>query len=141
MADLALAAGQTVPHPVSGVGNGHEQYTFEAAERIRVGQVYSFDANGKAVLAPASAPFANKALFVAIDEARQAGNAVTGIAVGLLDGYDLDALAYGAPIYVGNTGNLSDTAGTNSQVVGRVHPVSRTSPSGADKIVRVFCPK
>jgi hypothetical protein len=152
MADLALVTAGKL-WPVSGVANGHEQYTFEASEQINVGQVFRISlTTGKAEKANAStlvesgqvttAGNYTSELFIAIDGARQAGNAVTGMKKGELDGYNLDALAFGAPVYISNTdGMLADAVGTTTTMVGRVRPAPYTgTPSGADKVLAVNCP-
>jgi hypothetical protein len=144
MANLALVAGAAF-RPVSGVANGHEQYTFEANERINKGQVFRIDGTtGKATLANGSAAGeAGPDLYIAIDGARNAGQGVTGMQRGLVEGYDLDALAYNAPVYLGNTdGTPADAAGTVSTVIGRVipSPVSG-NPSVQDKILKVNLPQ
>ena len=151
MADIALATAARV-YPITGVGNGHEQYSFEAAERINQGQCFRIDTTtGKATLAngtvvaeaaQSSAGVYNSQLYIAIDGARQAGNAVTGVKYALLDGYVLDTLAYGAPVYLSDTdGTLGTTAGTVSTLIGRVQAVPFTgTPSGADKALKVNCP-
>lgn len=156
MANLALVTAGKL-YPVSGVGNGHEQYTFEAAEQIGIGQVFRIDATtGKATLANGttvaesgqvtaggtfSVNFVSE-LFIAIDGARQAGNAVTGMKKGELDGYNLDGLSFGQKVYISDTdGTLADAAGTIATVVGRVRPAPYTGvPSGADKILAVNLP-
>jgi hypothetical protein len=151
MADLALVTAGRL-NPVSGVANGHVQYTFEAEEQINIGQAFRISTTtGKATKAnatvvgesaQASAGVFNSQLYVAIDGARQAGNAVTGVKSGLLDGYNLDALAFGAPVYLSNTdGALGDAAGTVSTIVGRVQPAPyHGTPSGADKLLAVNMP-
>ena len=144
MADIALVAAGRL-NPVSGVANGHEQYTFEAEERINVGQVFRINpATGKATLANATVVGeAGPSLYLAIDGARQAGNAVTGISSGIVDGYNLDAYTYQAQVFVSNTdGTLADAAGTVSTAAGRVIPAPITgTPSGADRLLRVNLPK
>lgn len=143
MADIALVANAKV-RPVSGVANAHRQMTHEAAEAIALGQVYRLDTNGKAVKAAAgSAGTAGTELFIAIDAALQAGNTVTGLSNGLLDGYNLDSQAYGAQIFLSNTtGTLADAAGTVSVAVGRVTSSPFTgAPSGADKVLSVNAPR
>lgn len=143
MPDLGLVAGAKV-RPVSGVANGHVQRTFEAAERIDAGQAFRLDTNGKAVkTAAGAAGTAGPEVFVAIDQARQAGNPVTGVSTALLEGFNLDALAFGAVVYLSNTsGALADAAGTVSVAVGRVTSAAYTgTPSGADKLLAVNAPK
>lgn len=151
MANLALATNAKI-RPVSGVANGHVQFTHEAEEAIAAGQAYRINTStGKATKANATvvaeaaqsgAGVFNSQLFVAVDGALQAGNSVTGMKAGLIDGFNLDALAYGAPVFLSDTdGSLADTAGTISTVVGRVASVPFTgTPSGADKVLFVNAP-
>lgn len=148
MADIGLVAGASV-RPVSGIANGHEQYTFEAEERIDAGQVFRINGTtGKAALADATvAGTAGPHLFVAIDGARQAGNAVTGVRKGLVEGFNLDAYAYNAPVYLSETaGAIADavpvTAGAVTHVIGRVMPTPVSgNPSVQDKILKVNLPE
>lgn len=144
MADIALVTSGKL-NVVSGVANGHEQYTFEANEQINVGQVFRIDpTTGKATKGNATATGeAGPSLYLAIDQARQAGNSVTGICGGLVDGFDLSALTYQAQVFVSNTdGTLADAAGTVSTIAGRVHPAPITGiPSGADRLLKVNLPK
>lgn len=49
------------------------------------------------------------------------GQGHTAIRKGVLEGFNLDALAFDAPVYLSNTdGRLADAAGTTSVAVGRV---------------------
>ncbi len=151
MAVISLITAGKV-NPVSGVANGHEQRDFEADEQITAGQAFRISTTtGKATKANASvvaeagqsvAGTYNAELWVCIASARQAGNTVTGIRKGELDGFNLDALAYGAPVFLNDAdGSIGDAAGTISTQIGRVRPVSLTgTPSGADKVLAVRCP-
>jgi hypothetical protein len=156
MANLALVTAGRL-YPVSGVGNGHEQYTFEASERINAGQVFRYDpttgraelANGSALAEAAQATAAGtfavnfiSELFLAIDGARQGGNAVTGMKKGEVDGFDLLSLAFGAKIYLSDTdGSLGDTVGTIATVIGRIRPAPfHGVPSGQDRILALNLP-
>ena len=151
MANLALVTAGKL-NPVSGVANGHEQYTFEAEEQISVGQVFRISTTtGKATKAngttlaesgQAAGPVRNSQLYIAIDQARQAGNAVTGMKKGLVDGFNLDAQAYGAQIFVSDTdGALGDAAGTVSVAAGRVVPAPLSgTPSVQDKLLYIDFP-
>lgn len=151
MANLALVTNAKV-RPVSGIANGHRQYTHEAEEQINAGQAYRINTTtGKATKANATvvaeaaqsaAGVYNSVLFVAIDGARQAGNAVTGMKTGEIDGFDLSGMAFGQAVFLSDTdGTLADTAGTISTIVGRCVPVPYTGvPSGADRVLSVNCP-
>ena len=138
MADIAIATGAAI-RPVSGVANGHEQYTHEAAEAITAGQVYRLDTNGKAVKADSSV--ARVQLFMALNTV-VAGQGVVGLAKGLVDGFNLDARAFNDTIYLSNTaGNIADAAGTASNPVARVISVPFSgTPGASDKLLRVTMP-
>lgn len=71
--------------------------------------------------------------------ANVAGQPVTAIKKGVLDGYDLSGLDYGDPVYLSDTdGALADAAGTVSVVVGRVIPgTSTTLGTAYDKLLLV----
>lgn len=151
MADLALVAAGKV-RPISGIAEGHVQRTFEAEERIDQGQLFRLSTStGKATKAngttlaesgQAAGPVRNSGLYVAIDNARQAGNPVTGLRKGLIDGFDLSSQGYGAQVFVSDTdGTLADAAGTISVAAGRVlpKPVSG-APSVQDKVLEVDLP-
>ena len=66
-----------------------------------------------------------------------AGLPVTAIRKGVMDGWDLSALDYDAPVYLSDTdGRLSTVAGTTSVVMGRVIPATSVSLGTAyDKIL------
>lgn len=67
------------------------------------------------------------------------GQGKTVVRIGYLDGYNLDALNYGAPVYLSNTdGRLGDTAGTTSVKVGQVVPgFSNLRGTNPDKLLLV----
>lgn len=68
-----------------------------------------------------------------------AGEGLTAIRKGTLDGYTLDALAFDAAVYLSDTdGRLDTAAGTVSTVVGRVVPGTANRISvGHDKLLFV----
>ncbi len=67
------------------------------------------------------------------------GQPVTAIRRGVMDGWDLSAMDYDAPVYLSDTdGRLSTVAGTTSVVIGRVIPATSTTLGTAyDKILHV----
>lgn len=102
-----------------------EQMTLPTVEVCSPGQAVRLDTTtGKFTKANGTtAPEARIYGVVVGGVANVAGQAVTAIRKGVVDGYDLSALAYDAPIYLSDTdGTLGDTAGTVSTVVGRVIP-------------------
>lgn len=97
------------------------QDTQVAAEAIVAGAPVRIDtANGK--FTNANATDAAEARIYGIAKATvAAGEPVTAIRKGVLDGFTLDSLAWDAAIYLSDTdGRLADAAGTTSVVVGRV---------------------
>lgn len=68
-----------------------------------------------------------------------AGEALTALRRGTMDGFNLDAQAFDLPIYVADTdGRLGDAAGTVSVAVGRVMPATAVTLGTAyDKILSV----
>jgi hypothetical protein len=71
-----------------------------------------------------------------------AGESVTLLQEGRLDGYNLDSQAYGARIFVSDTTSvLGDAAGTASLPVGFVEPAgAHPITSGRDKVLHVAIP-
>lgn len=71
-----------------------------------------------------------------------AGVAVTAVRVGVMDGWDLTALAFGDPVYMSDTvGRLGTTAGSTSVVIGRVVPATAVSlGTTPDKLIEVDVP-
>lgn len=97
------------------------QHTFGAGEAVTAGQVARIDTtSGKPTLANGTVAAEARAFGVcASPTASNVG--VTLIRRGILDGYDLSALDFDAPIYLSDTdGALSTTAGTVSVIAGRV---------------------
>ena len=68
-----------------------------------------------------------------------AGETVTAVKVGVLDGFDFTSQAYDAAIYVSDTdGRLADAAGTTSKLAGRVIAGTATTLGTAyDKFLSV----
>ena len=140
MADIALQARAAANRAVDMVKKPahNDQSTNPAAEAIVAGAPIRLDpANGRWTNANGTVT-AELASHIAMHDAA-AGQALTGVRRCTLDGYVLDALAYGAPVYLSNTdGRLGDTAGTVSTVIGRVVPgFATTLGTPADKLLDV----
>lgn len=119
------------------------QHTFIASEAIVAGApVYMVAATGKVANSDANgaSPLNGPAFGVATRSAA-AGEAVTVIRRGLVDGYDVSALNFGAKLYVSDTvGRIADAAGAASLVVGMVVPANgQALGSTADKLVLIEC--
>lgn len=103
------------------------QLTVPEAETLAVGQPARFDTStGKAT--KANGTTAAEAAVYGIVSHRSADGVVTLLRKGVLDGFALDALDFGADVFLSNTdGTLADTAGTVSTVVGHVVPGTATT--------------
>ena len=116
-----------------------EQLTLPAAEAIVAGAPMRLDTtSGKFTNGNGTTAAEARAKWIAVKTA-VAGEAVTGIKRGVLDGYDLSSLNFDAPIYLSDTdGRLADAAGTVSMVAGRVIPGTATTLGTAfDKLLLV----
>ena len=115
------------------------QMTLPAVEAITAGMAVRIDtASGKWTKANGSAAGEARAWGVATRTVA-AGGALTAIRLGVMDGWDLSAMDYDAPVYLSDTdGRLSTVAGTTSVVMGRVIAVSGSTLGTAyDKILSV----
>ncbi len=116
------------------------QYELVAGEDLIAGEIVRLDTGGLAVNADASAAGTADAFGMAPKNVK-AGYPVTVIRRGLVEGFDLDDLAYGAPVFLtdtDNTGEIGDAAGTVSVKIGRVVPAYGSSPGVApDKLLLV----
>lgn len=134
MADLALvSAGR------ASVVESTEQMTLPFAETCAVGDAVRIDtATGK--WTKANATVAGEARIWGVLVSKDAAGAVgTAIRKGVVEGFNLDAMAYDAAAYLSNTdGKLADGAGTVSTVIGRVIPAFATTVgTAADKLLHV----
>src|SRR5688572_5576411 len=119
MPDLALVtAGQLR------VEESLEQDTLPAGVAVAAGQSVKKDGTtGRWILGDTSAAGTANAYGMAVKSV-PAGMAVTAIRRGLIEGFDLDAQDYGAPVYLSDTaGAAADAAGTVSKQIGEVTAV------------------
>jgi hypothetical protein len=66
---------------------------------------------------------------------------VTAIRIGVMDGWDFTALAYGAPVYLATAGGLDTAAGVVSTIVGEVYAAHAQSFGAApDKLLWICIP-
>ena len=115
------------------------QMTLPTAEDITAGAPVRIDTtNGKWTKANGTSAGEARAWGVATRTAKS-GNALTAIRKGVMDGWDLSALDYDAPVYLSDTdGRLSTVAGTVSTVIGRVIPgTSTTLGTAFDKMLSI----
>lgn len=136
MADLTLVTanrGRIVDNQFS------MRFTAPASVAITALQAVRLDtATGKWVLADATAA-PNARIFGVATRTVVAGEALTVVRKGPVDGYNLTALAYDADVFLSNTaGALADAAGTVSVKVGRVVSAWAVSlGTAADKLLYV----
>lgn len=120
MADIVVTASQVAVID----REQSEIYPFIPAVAITRGQVVYLNSSGKAALSIATAASTIKKGGVALESA----GVRSGLSVlrkGKCAGFAVSGLAYGALIYSSDTaGAVADAAGTSSQVVGTVVPLS-----------------
>lgn len=109
-----------------------------AAEAIVAGAPIRIDTAGKATNGNGTTTTENAVKGIALRTVA-AGEALTAMKRGILDGYAFGSTAYAAPVYVSDTdGTLADAAGTASKVVGWVCPGNATTlGTAADKLLMV----
>jgi hypothetical protein len=118
MADIALVTANRV-HIVESI----IQKTLPAAEAITAGAPVRIDTTtGRFTNANATSA-AEARVFGIAQRTVAAGEGLTAIRKGTMDGFNLDAMAYDAAVHLSNTdGRLADAAGTTAAIVGRVVP-------------------
>lgn len=136
MADLTLVTATKLE-----VVESIEQMTLPTAEVCSPGQAVRIDTTtGNFTKANGSAAGEARIYGIVVGGVPNvAGQPVTAIRKGVVDGYDLSAIAYDAAIYLSDTdGALGTTAGTVSTVVGRVIPAT-SQPLGTanDKLLLI----
>lgn len=132
MANLALTTAGKLR-----VVRSDEQFTGIAGVAITIGQVVRIDvATGRFALALGTTAPNARALGIAL-KTSAAGEAVTVLRRGILDGFALSALAYDQAVFVSDTGGaVGDVAGTVSVNLGRVVPgFAQTIGVAADKLL------
>lgn len=134
MADIELVVDNRVR-----VVESIEQMTLPAGDSITAGQAVRIDGEtGRFVLAKATDE-TEANFYGTATRSVGAGEALTAIAYGVMDGYDLDDLDYGDPVYLSDDdGGLSDAPGTVEVQVGMVIPGTATTLGTAyDKLLRI----
>jgi hypothetical protein len=135
MADMTLTTADKVNVGTLTV----EQITGVAASAITAGSPVYIDTNGKFAASDANVSTAD-AVFGIATRTVAAGEALTVVRRGLMDGWS-NLPAYGAAVYASDTaGSLADAAGTASIVVGYVVPsFANHLGVAADKALLVEC--
>lgn len=135
MADIAITTADKIDVVESVI-----QATLVAAEAIEAGYAVRIDTNGKFTYANATDTTENRIYGIATKSVA-AGEPVTAVRKGVLDGLTLDAIAFDQAISLSDTdGRLDNGAGspTTSVVVGRVIPATAvTTGTAYDKLLFV----
>lgn len=134
MADVALITANRI-HVV---GIPEKQLPAVAGEALTAGELCRFDTAGLAVNADGSGAGTADVVGMA-QKGVAAGMPVTLLRRAVIDGFNLDGLAFGAYLYLSDTddvGAIGDAAGTVSVKVGRVIPAYGSDPGVApDKLL------
>jgi hypothetical protein len=127
MADIAKKS--TGVRPL-GLPGDYEQVESKLAETLAAGDLVRLDTS-TGYFTGANGTSASEANWVGILlTGGIAGDYATAIEKGEVEGFVLDALAFGAPVYASNTDKaLADAAGTSSAIVGRVYPGRADGPT------------
>lgn len=132
MANLTIDASKVRPVEII------EAWSYPAEVAVTAGQAVKLNTStGKVNLALATTAPNAVTVGLALTSTDRQPQAPTVIRRGVVDlGAALDALAYGATVYLSDTaGTLADTAGTSSKIVGTVIPgYAETTPS---KLLRI----
>jgi hypothetical protein len=114
--------------------------TAPASVAITAGLPVQINASGKWIIALGTTAAAARRPYIATRTVL-AGEALTAIRQGVMDGWDLSALAYNAPVYLSDTGTIADVPGTVATILGYVG-AGWAQPLGtaADKILEVNTP-
>jgi hypothetical protein len=135
MANIALVVANRVS-----VVQSIQQLTVPAAEAITAGAPVRFDTSSGKFTNANGTDAAEVRVWGIATRTVAAGEPVTAIRRGLMDGFDLSGLAYDAPVYVSDTDGRLGAAGdsTVDVAVGRVVPgTSVTTGTAYDKILSV----
>lgn len=117
------------------------QHTLPAAAAITAGAPVFVNTAGKFAVADAVTVGA-RGFFGIATRTVAAGESLTALRRGIMDGWDLSALAHDAPVFISNTaGALDSAAGTLSIQIGRVLPVWGAQLGSVDKILWVEPPQ
>jgi hypothetical protein len=134
MADIALVTANRVTVVESTI-----QMTLPAAEAITAGQAVRLDTSSGKFTKANGTDAAESRIYGIATRTVVAGEAVTAIRKGVIDGHALSGLDYDAAVYLSDTdGALADAHGTVTVAVGRVVPGTATTLGTAyDKLLFV----
>lgn len=117
MANIALYTANKVE-----VVDSYAQISGVTGGAVTAGSAVRINTSGKFIHGNAT-DTTNNPIYGIVTKTRASGENCTVIRRGVLDGYDVESLAYWAPIYLSDTaGALADAAGTTTVIVGRVIP-------------------
>lgn len=122
MAAIAVRTLVNTSDPAISIEESIQQIDGTAAATLTAGTIVKYDANGRFVAAAATG-----AQVGILNRNLVAGEAGTALRKGVMDGFNLDALAYGAQTWAGASGAMDSAgvAGTNPEIgfviAGRSH--------------------
>jgi len=133
MADLSLVTEDTLS-----LEKSYVQLTLVASEAIDAGEVLCIDpTTGKWALADSDD--VDQLLYMAMKSVAS-GESVTGVHQGVVDGFDLSELDYGAPVYLSDTAGAISSDDTDTIQVGNVIPGQYPTLNTAYDKVLYFAP-
>lgn len=132
MADISLVTANRIE-----VVESETQMTLPAAEAITAGNAVRLDTSSGKFTKSNAANAGEARVYGIATRTVAAGEALTAVRKGVLDGFDLSGLNYDAAIYLSDTdGTLADAHGTVTLEVGRVIPGTATTLGTAfDKLL------
>lgn len=119
-----------------GLPGSYEQEESKLGETLAAGDLVRLDASGFFTGANGTTTTENNFVGILLTGGI-AGESASAIFGGKVAGFDLSALAFGAPVYASDTDKtLGTTVGTVSTIVGRVYP-GKASGGTYDKVLKV----
>jgi hypothetical protein len=116
-----------------------EQMTLPAAADLTAGTGVKPDTNGAFIQALATSASNGAGVMLALRTVKS-GEALTAMKSGVVGGFTISQ-AYGAAVYLSDTGTVADAAGTSSIQLGRVVPgTANTLDAAHDKNIRLGAP-
>ncbi len=117
-----------------------KQKSAPCAVVVVAGNLVRLNADGQWILAESGAAATLVGVYFAAFS-RQIGQGLTGFKEVKADGFNIDALAFGASVFANPAGAIGDAAGVASLAVGRVIPGwSNTVGNPAKKILQIDIP-
>jgi hypothetical protein len=120
--------------------NGTILEHYIAGEQIDPGKVVNFDPTGVVRVADAAVAGRHTPAGLSLQKMKQPRQTVPVVKHGLVAGFDLTNLAYGAIVFLDTTGDLADAPNATTSVpIAKVVPSTRPNADGTlQKLLEVF---